>query len=425
MKIIFIYLPHPYLKQPDSQVPIGILYLAAILEKRNIDVNIKNYSSYSIDGAIKDLPEADLYGITITSMELPQANRFAEKIKEKYSNCKIVLGGPGTFTDEFVDWTFVDSICKGEGEITILDILKDAKQNCLKRVYQGKCMENLDNLPFPARHLLKKQGGHIFAYNKNYMGTESTIILSSRGCPYLCAFCSASYFTPNRKVRFRSGKEIAKEMRFMIDNYNIRQFRFSDDMFTASKEHVFEVCKNVGKLNVAWRISVRTKPFDYEVAKVLKDAGCKEVSFGVESFDNNVLKVLRKGTTNKDNARALEICDKVGIKARILFMIRTPGQTKETVPINIKWLKRVPYNIIACTSLVPLPGSDIWANPNAYNIEILNYNLDDYNFYFFGSKGEIELKSIFKIKDRSLREFNKESIYFKDYLKSTGKLNRG
>jgi len=424
-EIIFINLPHPYLKQPDSQVSIGILYLVAVLERANIGVDVRDYSLYTTDEAIEDLPRANLYGITITSMELPQASRFAKKIKEKYPKCKVVLGGSGTITDEFVDWNFVDSICKGEGEITIFDILRDAKQDCLKRIYQGKYVRDLDTLPFPARHLLKRQGGHIFAYNKNYIGAESTVILSSRGCPYNCAFCSASYFTPNRKIRLRSGEEVAKEIRFMIDNYNIRQFRFSDDMFTASKRHVFEICENIGKLNIAWRISVRTKPFYYEVAKILKDAGCKEVSFGVESFDNHVLKVLKKGTTDKDNAKALEICEKIGIKARILFMIRTPGQTRKTVPINISWLKKVPYNIIACSSLVPLPGSDLWANPDAYNIEILNHNLDDYNFYFFGSNGEIELKSIFKIKDRSLEEFNKESIYFKDYLKSTGKLNMG
>ncbi len=155
------------------------------------------------------------------------------------------------------------------------------------------------------------------------------------------------------------------------------------------------------------------------------EAGCKEVSFGVESFDDHVLKVLKKGTTAKDNAAALEITDKIGIKSRILFMIRTPGQTKDTVPINIEWLNRVPYNIICCTSFVPIPGSDIWNNPDSYNIEILNTNLDEYNFYFFGSRGENRLKSIIKIKDRPLEELNAESEYFRDYLKSTGKLNEG
>jgi hypothetical protein len=106
-------------------------------------------------------------------------------------------------------------------------------------------------------------------------------------------------------------------------------------------------------------------------------------------------------------------------------MIRTPGQTARTVPINIEWLKKVPYNILCCTTFVPIPGSDVWNNPDDYGIEILNRNLDDYNFYFFGPEGENELKDIIKIKGRSLEELNEETIYFRDYLKSTEKLNRG
>ena len=106
-------------------------------------------------------------------------------------------------------------------------------------------------------------------------------------------------------------------------------------------------------------------------------------------------------------------------------MIRTPGQTPLTIQRNIQWLEEVPYDIIACTSFVPLPGSDIWDLPDRYEIEILNRNLDDYNFYFFGKNGENELKDIIKIKNRTLLEFNEESQEFRNYLKQTGKLNEG
>ena len=155
------------------------------------------------------------------------------------------------------------------------------------------------------------------------------------------------------------------------------------------------------------------------------EAGCREVSFGVESFDNRVLKVLKKGATAADNAHALEIAAKAGINTRILLMIRTPGQTGKTIRENIDWLERVPFDIICCTSFVPIPGSDIWHHPDRYGIEILNRNLDDYNFYFFGANGKNKLKSIIKIKDRPLEEFNRESMEFREYLLQTGKLNTG
>ena len=425
MKIVLIYLPHPYLRQPDAQAPLGVMYLARVLLDANHDVEIRNYSSKLTYEALADLPEADLYGITITSLELPQANRFAHLVKEKFYKSKVVLGGPGTLAQELVDWNVIDSICKGDGENAILDMVRDHPN--LKRIYVGRPVKNLDDIPFPARYLLKDNlGGNIFAYNKNYLEGGSTVIITSRGCPFNCTFCSAPLLRQTScGMRYRSAENIYHEISNVITGYGIKQFRFSDDMFTANKERAIRIARTIKPLNIAWRISTRVKPFDEEMAKELYDAGCKEMSFGIESFDDHVLKVLKKGTTAEDNARALEICHKVGIKTRVLFMIRTPGQTNTTVRTNIEWLEKIPYDIIACTSFVPIPGCDIWYHPERYNIEILNRNLDDYNFYFFSSYGENRLKDVIKIKDRTLDELNNETIEFREYLKSTGKLNEG
>ena len=425
LKVVFVYLPHPHLKEPDAQAPIGLLYLASLLEMADIEVIVKNYSQFHTWEALEDLPKADIYGISITSLELRQANRFAYLIKEKYDNCAVILGGPGTYCHEYVDWGAVDSICKGDGEEAIFHMLADYAQKQLQKTYHFKPYEELDTLPFPARHMLgDKQGGSIFAYKKQYQAGGSTVLLTSRGCPFHCSFCSSPFFT-NNKVRFRSPENVTAEIKDVVREYGIRQFRISDDMFLADKERVAKLCDLIGGLDIAWRISTRVKPLDFDIYTRMYEAGCKEVSFGVESFDNNVLNTLKKGTTPEDNARALEMVNKIGMRSRVLFMIRTPGQTKETVKRNIEWLERVPYNIICCTSFVPIPGSDVWNNPDAYNIEILNTNLDDYNFYFFGSRGENTLKDIIKIKDRPLEEFNAESQYFRDYLLDTGKLNTG
>ena len=425
MKVTLIYLPHPYLRQPDAQAPLGIMYLASVIRNK-FDVEIKNYSSYLTYEAIADLDESDFYGITVTSLELPQANRFAYLIKEKFPEAIIGLGGPGTYTEEFVDWSVISTICKGEGEITFLDMLEDVKSKKLKKVYNGQTVDNLDSVPFPSRDLLKdKQGGNIFAYNKMYKEGGSTVLLTSRGCPFKCTFCSAPKFTYSKKVRHRSSKNVRQEIEHVIQKYGIRQFRISDDMFTANRDRVLDLCNYLGPLDIVWRISTRVKPTDYEMYKAMFESGCREVSFGIESFDDNVLKVLKKGTTAKDNARALEIAHQVGMKSRVLFMIRTPGQTSKTVKKNIEWLQKVPYDIICVTSFVPLPGSEIWERPDKFGIEILSRNLDDYNFYFFGSSGENELKDVIKIKNRSLDEFNEETQYFKDWIRETGKLNLG
>jgi len=135
LKICLIYLPHPYLKQPNAQAPIGLLYLAAVLEVHGIDVELCNFSDSLTPEAVTRLPEADVYGISVTSIELPQANRFAYLVKERFSKSKIILGGPGTYSKEFVNWSVVDSICIGEGEQTILTMLEDVKRDARKSIW--------------------------------------------------------------------------------------------------------------------------------------------------------------------------------------------------------------------------------------------------------------------------------------------------
>lgn len=433
MKIGLIYLPHPYLNQPDAQAPIGLLYIAAIIEDKfpDVDLEVFNMSSYSSqEEAIQDLSFCDLFGITITSLELPQANRFSKRLKKKFPECKIVLGGPGTSTPEFVDFDHVDSICKGEAENAIAGIVQDVmlcdEESGMKKIYEGVPPFNLDVYPYPARHLLKdKQGGNIFAYNKHFSGTESTVILSSRGCPFHCPFCSSMFISG--ALRFRSPENVYKEIKHVIDKYGITQFRFSDDMFTANIKRAMKICQLVKPLNISWRISTRVKPFSRQLAKTLFEAGCKEISFGVESFDNDVLKVLDKKTTAADNVEAIKIAKEAGMTVRILFMIKTPGQTSNTVTINIRYLENLKsyYDIIACTTFMPIPGSLIWKNPKKYKIEILSRDLDDYNFYFYWTYGEIPIKDVIKLYERDPEEVNRESQYFRDYLKLTGKINHG
>lgn len=431
MKVGLLYLPHPSLVEPDAQAPMGLLYLASVLEQNNIPIKLFNLTTFQDDEAINQLTECDMFGITTTCLELLQANDFAKKIKNKFPNSKVVLGGPGTICDEYVDFNIIDSILKGEGEITILKIVKDVEKNNLQKIYYGEIVKDLDSIPFPSRHLLNKQGGTIFAnhttYDKTfrmeYKGNGSTAIVTSRGCPFNCTFCSAKALNP--KIRFRSPQNVYNEIKHVYDTYKIKQFRFSDEMFTANPKRVYEICELIKPLGLVWRISARVKPLTKEILVAMKKAGCVEISFGIESFDEDVLEGLNKQTTPPANANALIMAKEAGLMTRALFMIRTPYQTKNTVKKNIKWLKKVPYDTIAVTSFVPLPGTELWDNPDKHNIEILNKNLNDYNFYFYGSSGKNELKDIIKIKDRSLEEFNEESEYFRNWIEQEGRTNRG
>jgi len=202
-------------------------------------------------------------------------------------------------------------------------------------------------------------------------------------------------------------------------------FDIADDNFTANRERVFGFCEKVAPLDIAFRISARVKPLDLDMLKAMKDAGLKEISLGVESFDDNVLKLLNKKSTVSDNCNAIWRCFDVGIKTRLLLMIGTPGQNKKTIHANAVCLKHLEFDWIACTHFVPLPGTDIYDNSEKYGIKILDYNLGNYNFYSFDKQGRRKPKRIFELIDRDMGEFDKENEMFLDWLESTGKLNKG
>jgi len=424
--ICFIYLPHPYLKRPDAQLPMGILMLAAVIKRDGrYSVEVKNYSSYTTEQAIEDLPEAKIYGITVTSMEIPLANEFAGKIKEKYQDVRVAVGGPGTFAGvgDF-EWKVINGVVIGEADTYIFDIMNRIINDPRPIVWEAEPPQNLDELPYPAREMVSGSiGGDVFAYNQNHIGEGSTVILSSRGCPYKCAFCAAPALTST--VRYRSADSVAQEMKHVIERYGIRQFRFSDDMLTSSKRRLLELCEKIGPLGVAWRGSVRVKPLDKEMLTAMKEAGCKELSPGIESFDKDVLALLNKKATVYNNMKALQMADEVGINMRILLMVGTPGQTRLTIKYNKFYIERLPHKIVACTTFVPIPGSDVWYHPEKYNIEILSRDMRDYNFYTFGPHGMNELKPIIKLKDRPLAEFIEETNQFRQWLLEREDVNCG
>jgi len=419
--VIFIYLPHPYVTRPEMYAPLGVMILASILRNHNIDASIKNYSHFSFEEAIEDLPKKDVYGITCTSLELPDANKFSKLIKSKFPKSKVVLGGPGTLTPENVDWSSVDSVVYGEAELEIIKIYYDLKNGIYEKEYIPKFIKNLDDLPFPYR-TDESIGCNIFSFNTN--DNRSSVIMTGRGCPYNCCYCASKKLNKGT-IRYRSIDNVIEEIREVKERFNVRQFRILDEMLNANKSRLYEFCDKVKDLDISWRLPLRVKPLDLDILKAMKRAGCKEVSFGIESFDDNVLEILNKKTTSNQNALALFLTKEVGLVTRVFLLLRTPGQTQVTMKINMKYLNIVPYDVVTCSTLVPFPGTDLWYHPEKYNIEILTKDLSLYNIWSYGPEGERDWPDIIKPLDRSLKEFNEEANEMKRYLKLTGKWNRG
>jgi len=177
MKICFLYPPHRYLRDPSKQIPLGILYLVAVLRQKRIPVDFINLSS----NKPRSIPPADLYGLTGTVLDATECNRIAKEIKKLRPTAKIILGGPISLTPQYVDRSVIDSIIIGEGEEIIFDIISDFPN--LKNTYKAFSIIDLDSLPFPAKDLSIVKGS-IFAYDKQYDPKGSTSIITSRGCTH-------------------------------------------------------------------------------------------------------------------------------------------------------------------------------------------------------------------------------------------------
>lgn len=425
MKVLLINPPHPYLKQPYSQAPLGLMYIASFLRKHNVDVDILDLSGEKLDSSYESkISRADIYGLTGTVVDRPSCAHVSQTLKKIYPEAKVILGGPLTLSYSFLRDLPIDSFVFGEGESVILDIINDHPN--LKETYQATRIKDLDSLPFPARDLIEFKGGNIFAQNKNYHEGGSTVIISSRGCYFGCTFC-ASPGLWGRKVSFRSSENVTEEIKEVVRDFGIFQFRFSDDMFTSKEDRVFKMCELFKKENIVWRCSIRTKPNSFDLFKKMYDGGCREVSFGIESGDQDVLDFLRKNITIENHRSAVVNAKKAGLVVRVLFMIGTPGESLNTIDRNISFLEAIKdfTDTIALTTFVPIPGSAIANHPEEHNCAILDTNIDNYNFYLWSPTGVNEWKNLIKLSNLSLEQLEQNKVRMKEYVLSTGKSNQG
>ena len=398
MRIALINPPHPYLIEPNAQAPLGLAYLSAMIKQHrpDVEVQILNYSHKSIQETIDTIGEFDVYGYTATVVDYFNIVDVVKGIKKRFPNSLNIIGGShATLSHDQMPMDKFDSVFIGEAEYTILDFIDDVKSNDIKKQYFGATIQDLDKLPFPDREALGiHQGGQIFLEKNN----TSTVIMGSRGCPYNCAFC-ASETLWTRKVRWRSIDLLIEEIKHTQDTLNIHNFRFSDDNMTSNKKRLIEFCKKAKPLNINWRLSARVDSMDDELMMHMHDAGCKEVSLGVESFDINVLRAMNKKITPELSVEAIKRAKKHNIKTRILFMISTPGETyKHTVQENIRYIEQIKndFDLISLKILVPLPGTAVWDFPKEHGINIICDDFRKFNFYMYENKdGKVEETPIY------------------------------
>jgi len=381
--------------------PMGLASIAAYIRDKGHSVKILdcNIDSPSIElfselfekEFVQNFLNINVIGITSVTANIKKAYKIAEICKKFYPKVKIVLGGTHAtaLANEVLGNEFIDIVVNGEGEITFEEIISGKNLRRIKGIFFKKILKNrfkiiktsprerinnLDSLPIPAFDLLP-----ILRY-KPAIGTYKRLpainVITSRGCPGKCTYCSQPL---GKKVVFKSAKKIFEEIQYLIQNYGIKEIIFYDDVLTLNKNNTIELCnlfiKN--KVDISWCCFTRIDFIDFETLKKMKQSGCHQIVFGVESFDKKILKNINKQIDPKKIANVVNWSKKIGIDCRLSFMVGNPGDTKEVIKNNIKILNKLNPDLMQVTIATPFPGTDMfkWAKKNNF---ILTYNWDDY-----------------------------------------------
>lgn len=282
----------------------------------------------------------DYYGVGPTTPEYPYA-----KAVLSMTNARVIIGGPHASEKCLLDG--FDAVVIGDGEFVAEKAFMGGK------VFYGKELP-LDKYPIIDR-------GLVSGYRYQINGIDATSILTARGCPYRCAFCSKT----NSGVRFRSAKNVIKEIRQL----QYKAIMFYDDIFIMNKPRLKKICKCLKELGIIWRCFVRADLVSEDVIKLIADHGCVEVGMGIESGSDTILKIINKGETTADIKKAIKIIKSFGIRVKGFFIVGLPGESRETLAETRAFLRDVQLDDFDFTIFRPYPGSPIYNNKEKYDIE--------------------------------------------------------
>ncbi len=389
MKILFI---HPYgsnflAGKPDITTifnvmpPLGLLSIMAWLEQHGVPSEIIDCYATPMpqDALVAEIirRSPDLVAFSCTTSSFLEGNRIAEALKQRDSRITVVFGGAHACTmgpallDRF---PAIDYLVLGEGEQTMLELVQAgcrtpaAIPGLAYRNEQGggvasaprELIADLDRLPFPAYHLLP---GFPHKYKLPLFSAPkfpNTSIISSRGCPYQCSYCDRSVFS--RGFRFNSPAYILEHVAMLKRTYGIRHVFFYDDLFTFDRKRVAEFCELKEKkgIDVGYNCIARLEHVDAELLHLLKQSGCWQVNFGIESGDPEILKKHRKFYGLDEVGRKLQMVKDSGMRVKGLFMVGLPGEDETAIRRTIDYAVSLPLDEINVTKFTPFPGAPVY-----------------------------------------------------------------
>ena len=377
--LIYPYFRPPRDRSPFRFPPLGLGYIASNLRNHGLSVRIIDCTFKSEDSAVRTVRNLNPSIIGIYSMFSMSAAAFrlASLLRD---DCDLLVAGgplPTIFSEDYLK--AFDVVCIGEGEETMLELaetylrkrrLSDIRGICISGGLESSTttkstmrtparppIRDLDSIPFPARDLFDNESYR--GYFRNRFDREETSIITTRGCPFDCDFCSRPIFS--NQFRARSAKNVVDELA-QISGFGYDSVWFSDDCFTLIPSRVFEICQQIESrgIDLRWECLSRVDGFSLEMAKEMKAAGCERVFFGIESGDDGILRQMNKRIDVDQARKAVEAAARAGLKAAGFFIVGYPGETDSTILRTIKFATRLPLDYVSFSLPYPIPGTGLY-----------------------------------------------------------------
>jgi anaerobic magnesium-protoporphyrin IX monomethyl ester cyclase len=376
--VILVNPPYPNGAPQSLFIPLGIGYLAAVLEKNQYEVDVVDCqvlrpTSKQLEAElIKSQP--DVVGVTSSTLTYNPAIEIVKTTKRVLPNCLTILGGPHvTVLDEqsLNEVPEADIIVRGEGEQTMLELADLVSKSNLKnlqevngitfrkngRIVRTKdrdLIQNLDELPHPAYD-------HFPLSKYKISGKMYLPIITSRGCPFQCNFCLATKMC-GRQFRSRNPKKVVDELEWLRDVHGADAFAFYDDTFTFDRKRAYEICeemKNRG-FDLPWDCRTRVDQITPEILAKMREANCQLINFGVESGNQKMLDAMKKGTTVEQNAMGIKLAKDAGISVAISVVIGYPGETTDMLEQTFDFIRKTAPDYVYVCQAIPYPGTELY-----------------------------------------------------------------
>jgi radical SAM superfamily enzyme YgiQ (UPF0313 family) len=371
-------------------IPYGLMSLASVIRKEGYDVAFLDSANfgYDIEETVKRISEVDpdYVGITTVTMSIDRTSIVADLLKRNNGRPKIIVGGAHLSSvpaETMMRFPSFDIGVIGEGEVTIVELLRALDHNDsldgvngiiyrdgdkMQRTGPRKMIKNLDSLPLPAWDMIPNMI-HIYRPSApSYLRLPATTIVTSRGCYGQCIFCNSKLI--HGGLRCFSADYVLEMIRYLIKNHGIKDISIYDDNFVFFQDRVRKICKAIldEKLDISWSCYSRVDQGNLDLFQLMKQAGCWQISYGIESGSQRILDLIKKNVKLQQITKTVTDTKKAGLRTRGFFIIGHFTENKESILETINFMKKLPLDDFHFTTFTPLPGTVAYEIADQYGI---------------------------------------------------------